>query len=268
MSPGKLINIGQNSVTINGNVFNNVQLGDFLDELKKVVPRNKDMSLEAYKRFQQPLAPVAVAPPNEPLSLRELRRQIQDMLTSKHDLVIETGDSWFNGQKLKLPDGAKYHFQMQYGSIGWSVGAALGVQLGTDEDRRVIALIGDGSFQMTAQEISVMVREHAPVILFLLNNKGYTIEVEIHDGPYNNIKNWNYAGLVDVFNAGEGNALGLTATTGGELAAAIKKAKGHKDFVMIECALDRDDCTAELLEWGSRVATAGGRPPVQYNSYR
>ena len=29
----------------------------------------------------------------------------------------------------------------------------------------------------------------------------------------------------------------------------------------IECIVDRDDCSKELLEWGSRVAAANGRPP-------
>jgi indolepyruvate decarboxylase len=33
-------------------------------------------------------------------------------------------------------------------------------------------------------------------------------QVQIHDGPYNDIKNWDYAGLIDVFNCGEGNGLG------------------------------------------------------------
>jgi pyruvate decarboxylase len=41
-------------------------------------------------------------------------------------------------------------------------------------------------------------------IIFLINNGGYTIEVEIHDGPYNVIKNWNYTGLVDAIHNGEG----------------------------------------------------------------
>ena len=31
---------------------------------------------------------------------------------------------------MKLPEGARYHFQMQYGSIGWATGATLGVALG------------------------------------------------------------------------------------------------------------------------------------------
>lgn len=117
---------------------------------------------------------------------------------------------------------------MQYGSIGWSVGATLGYAQAAPE-KRVIACIGDGSFQvienrermnclhfpgnfmtneiylqMTAQDISTMLRCGQRTIIFLINNGGYTIEVEIHDGPYNVIKNWNYTGLVDAIHNGEG----------------------------------------------------------------
>ena len=42
----------------------------------------------------------------------------------------------------------RYEFQMQYGSIGWSVGALLGYAQGAT-GKRVIACIGDGSFQVT-----------------------------------------------------------------------------------------------------------------------
>ena len=41
--------------------------------------------------------------------------------------------------------------QMQYGSIGWAVGATLGVSQALRGKKRVIASIGDGSFQVTAQ---------------------------------------------------------------------------------------------------------------------
>lgn len=50
-----------------------------------------------------------------------------------------------------LPPLLSYELQMRYGSIGWSVGATLGYALGTAGSKRVLALIGDGSFQMTAQ---------------------------------------------------------------------------------------------------------------------
>lgn len=49
-----------------------------------------------------------------------------------------------------------------------------------------------------------MIRNGQNSVIFLLNNGGYTIEVEIHDGPYNVIKNWNYTALVEAFANGEG----------------------------------------------------------------
>jgi TPP-dependent 2-oxoacid decarboxylase len=52
--------------------------------------------------------------------------------------------------------------------------------------------------------VSTMLRCGQKSIILLINNVGYTIEVEIHDGPYNVIKNWNYTGLVDAIHNGQG----------------------------------------------------------------
>lgn len=58
--------------------------------------------------------------------------------------------------------------------------------------------------QVTAQDVTTMIRNEQRSVIFLINNGGYTIEVEIHDGPYNVIKNWNYTGVVEAFNNGDG----------------------------------------------------------------
>ena len=126
-------------------------------------------------------------------------------------------------------------------------------------------LTGDGSFPLTAQEVSTMIRYGLKPIIFLINNGGYTIEVEIHDGPYNKIQNWNYAELINVFNAEDGNGWSTKVTTEGELAKAIKKALKHDGVVLIEVIIDRDDCSKELLEWGSHVSANNGRPPKNHN---
>jgi pyruvate decarboxylase len=136
--------------------------------------------------------------------------------------------------------------------VGYAVGAP---------DRQVIAMIGDGSFQLTAQEVAQMIRRKLPVIIFLINNRGYRIEAEIHDGPYNNIKNWDYAGLIKAFNAEDGRGRGFLATTGAQLAEAIKAALANRDGpTLIECAIDRD-CTSDLIAWGRAVAAANAPPP-------
>jgi indolepyruvate decarboxylase len=191
----------------------------------------------------------------------EIVRQIRPLVTAHTTVLAETGDSWFNGMMLKLPRGARFEVEMQWGHIGWSVPASFGYAVAAPE-RRIIAMIGDGSFQLTAQEVAQMIRLKLPVIIFLINNHGYTIEVEIHDGPYNNIKSWDYAGLITAFNAEDGKGVGLRATNGGELHEAIKVALANREGpTLIECVIDRDDCTAELISWGRRVATANARPP-------
>ena len=51
-----------------------------------------------------------------------------------------------------------------------------------------------------------MLRQDQNSIIFLINNGGYTIEVAIHDGPYNVIKNWDYTRMIDAIDNGEGRA--------------------------------------------------------------
>ncbi|VAH25988.1 unnamed protein product [Triticum turgidum subsp. durum] len=120
-----------------------------------------------------------------------------------------------------------------------------------------------GSFQVTAQDVSTMLRCGQNSIIFLINNGGYTIEVEIHDGPYNVIKNWNYTGLVDAIHNGDGNCWTAKVTCEEELTAAIETATGDKKdcLCFIEVVAHKDDTSKELLEWGSRVSAANSRPP-------
>lgn len=78
-------------------------------------------------------------------------------------------------------------------------------------------------------------------------------------------KNWDYAGLVDVFNAGEGAGLGLKAGTAAELADAIGAARAHRGGpVLIECQIPNDDASPELISWGSRVARVNSRPDPRF----
>ena len=106
-----------------------------------------------------------------------------------------------------------------------------------------------------------MIRYGQETTIFLANNRGYVVESAIHDGPYNYFKNWDYAGLIDAWNADDGHGLGLRATTGKELSEAITKARNHHGGpVLIECQIAHDDCSTQLLEWGSKVARANARP--------
>jgi pyruvate decarboxylase len=245
----------------NGPSFGCVRMKDFLGALAKRLKKNTTAH-DNYRRIYVPEGHPLKCEQNEPLRVNVLFEHIQKMLCGDTAVIAETGDSWFNCQKLKLPRGCGYEFQMQYGSIGWSVGATLGYAQAA-KDKRVIACIGDGSFQVTAQDVSTMIRCGQNTIIFLINNGGYTIEVEIHDGPYNVIKNWNYTGLIDAIHNGEGKCWTSKVRYEEELKAAIETATTEKKdcLCFIEVIVHKDDTSKELLEWGSRVSAANSRPP-------
>ncbi|KAJ0088339.1 hypothetical protein Patl1_31381 [Pistacia atlantica] len=243
-------------VIANGPAFGCVLMKDFLRALSKRLKRNTT-AYDNYHRIYVPEGIPLKCEPKEALRVNVLFQHIQKMLSGETAVIAETGDSWFNCQKLKLPKGCGYEFQMQYGSIGWSVGATLGYAQAVPE-KRVIACIGDGSFQVCGVIIRCL-----KTIIFLINNGGYTIEVEIHDGPYNVIKNWNYTGLVDAIHNGEGKCWTKKVRCEEELIEAIEEATGPKKdcLCFIEIIVHRDDTSKELLEWGSRVSAANSRPP-------
>jgi len=84
------------------------------------------------------------------------------------DIVItETGTANFGIWEAKFPKGVTALSQVLWGSIGYSVGACQGAALAAKEmgNRRTILFVGDGSFQLTAQEVSTMIRQNLRPIM-------------------------------------------------------------------------------------------------------
>jgi pyruvate decarboxylase len=108
-----------------------------------------------------------------------------------------------------------------------------------------------------------MIRYKLNPIIILINNGGYTIEAEIHDGPYNIINNWDYVGFVKALENGQGGLFAAKATTEEELVEALERCKGDADdsLCFIEVLTHRDDASRELLEWGTLVSASNSRPP-------
>lgn len=78
-----------------------------------------------------------------------------------NDIIItETGTANFGIWETKFPKGVTALSQVLWGSIGYSVGACQGAALAAKEtgNRRTILFVGDGSFELTAQEVSTMIR--------------------------------------------------------------------------------------------------------------
>lgn len=259
IKPKNLVEVTPGRVTVEGESYHGIALAEFLERLSLTLHKNPN----SFLIYQQIRGEVPPTPPalKEPLTTRRLFARIEEMLDEKTTVLAETGDSWFNAIHLHLPEGCQFEIQMQYGSIGWSVGAFLGL-VAAPEQRKVVGLIGDGSFQMSAQEISTVLRYGYSGIIFLINNGGYTIEVKIHDGPYNVIQNWQYAKLVEAMK-GSGKGWSTVVKTEEELVQAIHKAKAFSGLSFIEVIIDREDCNKHLMAWGSAVAHYNSSPPPQ-----
>ena len=85
-----------------------------------------------------------------------------------NDIVVtETGTANFGIWETKFPAGVTALSQVLWGSIGYSLGACQGAALAAKEtgNRRTVLFIGDGSFELTAQELSTIIRHDLKPIM-------------------------------------------------------------------------------------------------------
>lgn len=127
-------------------------------------------------------APTQMSPSTSPIRHAYFWPQMQKFLCEEDIIVAEPGTAFFGTLDFKLPTDATVIAQYLWCSIGYGTAASSGAAVAarriaeaSPQKRRVIGLLGDGSFQLTCQEISTMVREGVSATLFLFNNKGYTI---------------------------------------------------------------------------------------------
>ncbi|KAG2358323.1 thiamine diphosphate-binding protein [Suillus spraguei] len=123
-------------------------------------------------------------------------------------IVTETGTSNFGILDVPMPDKSVFVSQIFYGSIGWATASTLGAALAARDKNlgRTILFTGDGSMQLTVQEISTMTHHKLTPIIFVLNNKGYNIERHLHglDRKYNDIVDWKWTSLLTTLGDIEG----------------------------------------------------------------
>lgn len=70
------------------------------------------------------------------------------------------------------PRPENYHLSIEFATMAWAVGAAVGAAFGNPQAPSV-CLAGDGCYLMSGQEITVAVERQLPVIFVVLNDRGY-----------------------------------------------------------------------------------------------
>ena len=252
LDDSKMISANIGYVKIKHHYYENVHIHDFILGLTEKLSKRDPATLEiqcaangCVHRHTEPYQPDA----SKPLTIKRFFDRMSHFIKNDSIVIAETGVSLFSAAEMLMPEGATFIGQTFYGSIGYTVGATLGATMAA-QDRHVVLFIGDGSFQVTCQDLSTMIRNHLKPVIFLINNDGYTIERVITDRSYNNIQPWHYHKLVDVF----GGGLALDVRTEGELEDALSKSATSDGLVFIEIHTDQLDCPESLRSAGRSMA--------------
>ena len=225
--------------------FADVPLADVVDALLARLPEGHwadlDIPVQAFAHTAR--QPVGAAT-DAPISNKRFYDRIAHFLAPGDVVLADSGPSVSMAQ-VQLPPDSRYISSNYWASIGAGFGFAVGASFAAEPDRRLILLEGDGGFQMTGQELSTMVRYRRSPIIFILNNRGYTAERLIHDGPFNDIQNWCYHRLPEVY----GGIAGEDVYTEADLEAALDRAETHTGPgpLLIEVHLDALDVSKAFV---------------------
>lgn len=229
----KSINVMHDMVRVGSAFYNNIGMKDVLTELVKRIPR---------KDVQAPRVEGLGAPQGDPdgkITVDYLYPRWQQMLKPGDMLIAETGTSSMGLGFAHMPKGSTFQNQTLWGSIGWATPAAFGAAMAAPH-RRTILVTGEGSHQLTAQEVSQFHRFGLKPIIFVLNNDGYLIERLLCNDPeiyYNDLAKWHYARLPEAL--GCDGWFSARVKTCFELDEAINKAESCGTGAYIEVVTDR-----------------------------
>ncbi|KAF9643971.1 pyruvate decarboxylase [Thelephora ganbajun] len=232
---------------------------------KKLLP-NLTAKLAEFREVAQktPVPSFTYAVPDEPndiISQAYLWPRVGQFFKPKDVILAETGTSSFGIIDVPLPKEATLITQVLWGSIGYSVGATLGAACAARDLNlgRTILFVGDGSLQLTVQELSTMVTNKLTPIIFVLNNSGYTIERYIRGmhRQYNNVASWDYTQILKTFTGGNDVTVSYKVKTKAELNALLNDEtfKKAEKMQLVEIIMPAEDAPASL----SRQTELGGK---------
>jgi pyruvate decarboxylase/indolepyruvate decarboxylase len=250
LDPSRTIEVHGQDLKIGRTAYNNVAMQDFLPALSKRLQHRNAEKLDLKPAVENLDAGFTTEfQPNSTAAITQQRfwQRLAHFLKEDDIIVAETGTCLFGASVVPLPQGTTFVGQVLWGSIGYSLGSLLGCCVAAPQ-RRSILLIGDGSFQMTAQELSTILRYDLKPIIFLINNDGYTIERDIHGAkmPYNDIQRWNYHKLPEIFAL---DSWSVKVSTESELESALQTASQSRDkLAFIEVVMDKMDSPEILLK--------------------
>jgi indolepyruvate decarboxylase len=222
-------------MSVRSHSFKKVRFLDFFNKLSvSTFTRCKwlDVGEKEVKKY--------ISDPSKKLTSHRLFEKVNSIITDQMAIIADVGDAMFGGSGISVN---RNHFLSPafYNSMGFAIPGCLGAHC-ANTNLRCLVLVGDGSFQMTSNELSTIIRRGFNPIIVVLNNGGFMTERFFKDGPYNDIGNWNYHNMGMVL----GGGIGEQVTTEGELDLAFAKALASKQVFIINAMLDKTDASPAL----------------------
>lgn len=263
IDPTRTIDVGQYQSSVADRVFAPLEMGAALDALAEILVRRGTRSPEVVAAPTDPadLPGEAGGTParDQPLTQEMLWDRLCAALTPGNVVLADQGTSFYGMADHRLPQGVTFIGQPLWGSIGYTLPAALGAGV-AHPDRRTVLLIGDGAAQLTIQELGNFSREGLSPVIVVVNNDGYTVERAIHGetAHYNDIVNWRWTDLPGAL--GVTDYLAFRAETYGELDDAFTAAAAEQNrMVLVEVVLPRMEIPSLLVELVQPTSPDGSR---------
>lgn len=245
-SEGRTIHATADHVAIRHHRYDTIRFQDFVQALG---------AHQLSARSSRPLPPPLSIEPSPPapdgrVTLHGLFRHLDRQLDDSTLVIADVGESLFAAADLHVHRRFEFLSPAYYTSMGFAVPAAIGASF-ADSSLRPIVLVGDGAFQMTGSELSTAVRYgHTPIVV-VLNNRGYSTEREILEGPFNDVHDWHYERICDLV----GGGIGLIIRTQKEFEETLATALADREHLyVLNVLLDPTDRSPGMIRLAHRLA--------------
>jgi indolepyruvate decarboxylase len=238
LDPSRCINATSEDLQIRHHHYRDVRLDDFLAGLRQRNLRLEPPPVPA----RPPRRADWKAEPDKAVTSARLFARLNALLDDGTVVIADIGDALFGSADLTMTHRTDYISPAYYTSMGFAVPASVGAGIALPGGR-VLAIVGDGAFQMTGMELSTVARHGLNPIVVVMNNKGYTTERFLLEGSFNDIHNWQYHKIPEVL----GTGLGFEVRTEAELDAALDAAVANlSSFSLLNVHLDPLDRSPAL----------------------
>lgn len=242
--PGDFIDIQGQYTIVEHQKYENVLMKDIINALcEKIKPLDMERP-EKIASFEKPETD------DSELCAAYIYPRLQEFFKADDIIFAETGIIPHGFAPTRLEKNTDVNTQTLWGSIGWATASAFGGQMAA-KDRRTILITGEGSHQLTATEVSTMMRNNLKPIILVINNAGYTIERILSNDPwdfFNEIGKWKYSKLPEIF---EGDVWTKKVTTKAEFDEALKQAETEQKTRM--CYLELITAPMDLPYLSSKI---------------